>query len=309
MKLETTLASTQPIVFQQLHNSLKHGRLGHAYLFEGPAKSELEQVALFLTQGFFCQNAQDGLPCGLCSNCQRIALKEHPDVLWVEPEGQTLKVEQIRQLQKEFGKSGLETTKRGFIICEADKMSIGAANSLLKFLEEPQMDSLAILTTEVLGKILPTIQSRVQILNLKPQAPQLIAKVLVEEHGLAVEEAKLLSQLTHSVEEAVEFSQNQWFNEASNVLLAWVEKLLQGKTAAFVAVQTQLVPLFKEKEQQALAFDLIFLGIHQGQVATNVKAQIAAIFLQAQQKLQSNVSLQNVLEQGTLKTFSILHVY
>ncbi|MCG4775196.1 AAA family ATPase, partial [Lawsonibacter sp. DFI.5.51] len=71
-------------------------------------------------------------------------------------------------LKAEFSKSGVETAKKVFLIQEADKMSTGAANSLLKFLEEPEGQILAILETTSLSRILPTIQSRCQTLHFQP---------------------------------------------------------------------------------------------------------------------------------------------
>ena len=63
----------------------------------------------------------------------------------VEPDGQTIKVDQIRQLQEEFSKSGFESRLKIFLLSQSEKMNTSAANSLLKFLEEPVGNFLAIL--------------------------------------------------------------------------------------------------------------------------------------------------------------------
>lgn len=139
MNQEINLAQMQPIVYQQLQRSFEHGRIAHAYLFEGEKGTGKHEVGIWLAQHLFCTQMKDNLPCGKCNNCQRIEKKEHPDVLVIEPEGQTIKVDQIRRLQTEFSRSGYESRKK-FLIKEAEKMNSSAANSLLKFLEEPPGD-------------------------------------------------------------------------------------------------------------------------------------------------------------------------
>ena len=167
MDQEFTLDQMQPIVYQQLQRSFWHGRLAHAYLFEGEKGTGKHEMGIWLAQHLFCTDMKNGLPCGTCNNCQRIQNQEHPDVLTIEPEGQTIKVDQIRRLQTEFSRSGYESRKKVFLVKEAEKMNSRAANSLLKFLEEPLGEFLAILETDSVGRILPTIQSRCQILHFQ----------------------------------------------------------------------------------------------------------------------------------------------
>ncbi|MEG2643785.1 MAG: DNA polymerase III subunit delta', partial [Enterococcus sp.] len=160
-KLETI----QPIVFRQLQNSFEHGRLAHAYLFEGDQGTGKAALALWFTKHLFCLDLQDNMPCEKCNNCLRINSREHPDVVEIEPDGQSIKVDQIRALQSELTKSGFESAKKVVIIHQAEKMNTNSANSLLKFLEEPPANFMIILETQSLGKILPTIRSRCQIIH------------------------------------------------------------------------------------------------------------------------------------------------
>ncbi|WP_071131826.1 hypothetical protein [Enterococcus timonensis] len=288
----------QPIIYQQLHNSLKHGRLFHAYLFEGEDSSELSKVALFLMQAFFCQNPQDFDPCGQCNNCTRIAQKEHPDVVWVEPTGATIKIDQIRQLQTEFGKSGMETNRRGFMIIDCEKMSVSAANSLLKFLEDPQNETLAILTTTAIGKVIPTILSRVQLMHVLPLSKSLLEKQLAK--TIPAENIPRLLFLTDSKEEAETMEADPWFQEASKLAESFGEQFTATSWDSFISVQTKLVPYFKEKKQQEFFFSLLLFEIHRQMLPALKKARSSEIILQAKHKWQSNVSFQNVLEQSVL---------
>lgn len=304
---ELFLQEYQPLVFAQLKKSIKHGRIAHAYLFEGDKGTGKHELSLWLAKRLFCTNVQEEAPCGTCSNCLRIAHGEHPDVIQIEPDGQMIKVDQIRQLQEEFSKSGFESRLKIFILSQADKMNNSAANSLLKFLEEPVGNFLAILETESLGRILPTIQSRCQIIHFSQLSKEKLQEKLQEE-GLSKETSRLLSHLTNSYHKAVEISQNEWFNETKDAVKRWVNYLLKKDPQAFIFVQKKLLGLAKEKNQQSEIFLLLLFYFQeerdrllaQGLWGKEINRAIEAA-LQAQKKLQANVSFQGVAEQFSVK--------
>lgn len=304
---ELFLQEYQPLVFAQLKKSIKHGRIAHAYLFEGDKGTGKHELSLWLAKRLFCTDVQEEAPCGKCSNCVRIAQGEHPDVIQIEPDGQIIKVDQIRQLQEEFSKSGFESRLKIFILSQADKMNNSAANSLLKFLEEPVGNFLAILETESLGRILPTIQSRCQIIHFSPLSKEKLQEKLQEE-GLSKETSRLLSHLTNSYHKAVEISQDEWFNETKDAVKRWVNYLLKKDPQAFIFVQKKLLGLAKEKNQQSEIFLLLLFYFQeerdrllaQGLWGKEINRAIEAA-LQAQKKLQANVSFQGVAEQFSVK--------
>ena len=304
---ELFLQEYQPLVFAQLKKSIKHGRIAHAYLFEGDKGTGKHELSLWLAKRLFCNDVQEEAPCGKCSNCVRIAQGEHPDVIQIEPDGQMIKVDQIRQLQEEFSKSGFESRLKIFILSQADKMNNSAANSLLKFLEEPVGNFLAILETESLGRILPTIQSRCQIIHFSPLSKEKLQEKLQEE-GLSKETSRLLSHLTNSYHKAVEISQDEWFNETKDAVKRWVNYLLKKDPQAFIFVQKKLLGLAKEKNQQSEIFLLLLFYFQeerdrllaQGLWGKEINRAIEAA-LQAQKKLQANVSFQGVAEQFSVK--------
>ncbi|MGC6769503.1 DNA polymerase III subunit delta' [Enterococcus sp. LJL51] len=310
MKEYQQLEQQQPLLYKQLQNSFKHGRIAHAYLFEGDAGTGKRAFALWLTKKIFCTNIIEDNPCNQCSNCLRINAGEHPDVLLVAPEGQTIKVDQIRQLKSEYSKSGIETKQKVFIIEQAEKMSIGAANSLLKFLEEPEGQVTALLETESIGKILPTIQSRCQILHFQPLDGKKMVGLLKAE-GVGEKTAVLLASLTNSLEKAVEISRDEWFNEAREIIEQWFDYLVKDDLQAFIYVQKRMLKVFKEKEQQKLGFDLL-LAYYRGQLTkiltekrskTEIRqtAQRVELILDAYRKWEANVSWQSVCEQLVIR--------
>lgn len=302
-------AALQPAVFRQLKNTLKHQRLSHAYLFEGDAGTGKRAAAQWLAQAFLCLDPQpDGSPCGVCANCRRIAAGEHPDVQTVAPSGLSIKVEQIRQVKRELSKAGMESAKKVIVIESCDKMSASAANSLLKFIEEPLFEVLIVFETDHLAQVLPTIRSRCQILHFLPLAPAKLEARLVNE-DVSPEAARVLAHLGVSFAAAVELSKQEWFNEARNVVPHWVKLLEKNDPQAFVYVQEKLVKLFSDRPSQEIALDLVLYAL--GQVfsasLTGGKAQIAKAneqrlcILNAKNKLAANVNFQGILEQAAIE--------
>ena len=169
-----TLKRAQPRALRIIENSIKNNRLSHAYLFTGPKGTYKKEMAYHLAMSLYCQEAT---PCYKCPNCLAILENRHLNVHYIEPFGQTIKKEQIIALQEEFSKTSLLPGPRVYIINEADTMSSSAANSLLKFIEEPNGETYGILITEHKDNILSTIISRSMIITFD----ELDKKILKEE--------------------------------------------------------------------------------------------------------------------------------
>jgi DNA polymerase-3 subunit delta' len=302
------LQTIQPIVFRQLQNSFEHGRLAHAYLFEGDQGTGKAELALWFVKHLFCLNLQENMPCEKCNNCLRITSKDHPDVVEIEPDGQSIKVDQIRALQSELTKSGFESAKKVVLIHQAEKMNVNSANSLLKFLEEPPANFMIILETQSLGKILPTIRSRCQIIHFQALSTARLQSRL-EAEQIPAKTAKLLANLTNSYTKAVEISKDEWFNEARDVVIQWFNYLEKNDPQAFIYVQKKLTKTFKDKAQQQFAFEMLayFVKEKRDQIMkenqTNLENynHLLEEVLLASQKLEANVSFQNIAEQVTLR--------
>ncbi|MCZ2970043.1 hypothetical protein NYY93_23830, partial [Acinetobacter baumannii] len=121
----------------------------HAYLFNGEAGTLKKETALLFIKSLFCLENSEGIPCNDCRNCDRINNNIHPDVVIISPEeGGSIKKEQIQQLHKEITYTSTELSRKIYLIDRVEMLTTSAANSLLKFLEEPDGDTTAILVTE-----------------------------------------------------------------------------------------------------------------------------------------------------------------
>ena len=253
------LEELQPTVLRMIKNSLLKNRVAHAYLLEGMRGTGKREIGFLFTKSLFCTDPLEGYrPCESCHNCRRINHGNHPDVHIIEPDGLSIKVDQIRSLQAEFAKKGVESQRKVYLIEHADKMSTSAFNSLLKFLEEPGPGTVAFLLTEQPQQILPTILSRCQILTFSPLSPQSMIKELIE-NGVHTTKAPLLAQLTNSLDEALKLNGDDWFAQAQKIVVKLYEVLKKNPLEALVSLQEEWFHHFKDKEQINRGLDLLLL--------------------------------------------------
>ncbi|WP_135555166.1 DNA polymerase III subunit delta' [Paenibacillus cymbidii] len=220
---------------QVLQNALRGNRLSHAYIFSGPSGSGRKRTALKLAQAIYCTERTDDA-CGACLNCRKVEHGNHPDLYIVEPDGASIKIEQIRELQKKFAYRSTSALTKIYILQDADRMTVQAANSLLKFLEEPQTGALAILLTENGNALLPTIRSRAQWVAFVPPDRRTMADALLRE-GLSPAVVWPAVHLAAGVDAARELAQAEWFAEARNVVLQLAKEAATRFPEALLSVQ------------------------------------------------------------------------
>lgn len=154
-----------------LAQHVAQGRERHAYLFTGPSGVGRRTLALHLAQALNCtQPPIPGQPCRKCSTCKRIEKMHHPDLTVVEAEheGETLRIDQIRELQHTLSLAPYEGRYRVALVLRFEEAHISAANAMLKTLEEPPPQVIVILTARSAESLLPTIVSRAEVLKLRP---------------------------------------------------------------------------------------------------------------------------------------------
>lgn len=191
-----------------LRHGLETGLLSHAYIFTGPAHSGKMTLAINLAGALNCREADP--PCGECDSCRKVEDGKHADVNVIavddplnyeESEEKKQKTEiginRIRKAQHSASLPPLEGRCRVFIINRAELLSLEAANSLLKTLEEPEKNVVFILLTAN-EKLLPeTVVSRCQVIRLVPTPAAVIEDALINHRGVEPDRARLLASLSH----------------------------------------------------------------------------------------------------------------
>ncbi len=196
MSFKDVLGHEKTIEF--LKRAIHQDKVSHSYIFLGNEGIGKKWVALQFAKTLNCLEGaiEKGDACDHCLSCKKIDHHLHPDVLIIEPEGQTLKVDQVRQMQKELAYRPYEGQRRVCVLTAADRMAPNMSNILLKTLEEPPLHTVIILLANNPRLLLPTILSRCQPIHFHPLPLSLVTNWLVEQKGFKEEEAHLLASLS-----------------------------------------------------------------------------------------------------------------
>jgi DNA polymerase-3 subunit delta' len=213
MSFSEIIGQTAPV--SVLRRSLAAGRIAHAYIFNGTEGCGKKKTALAFVEAIFC-NGTDG--CGNCPSCRKVAALQHPDLHMVVPEGAGIKIEQVRDLQKELSFRPFEAQKKICIMEAADKLNPAAANAFLKTLEEPPGSALLILLTTNMEAVLPTILSRCQCLSFNPLSIEAIEEYL-RKTGVPAETARISASLAGgSLRKAIEISKEDSIQKRGDIM-------------------------------------------------------------------------------------------
>ncbi len=173
-----------------LKSAIARNRIAHAYLFYGIEGVGKKTVASVFARALNCSGEDP--PCDACPSCLRAEHNNHPDIVSIQAQGQSIKIEAIKEIRSKMAFRP-ENKKRVFILKEADKTTVPAANALLKTLEEPSPDNVLILTTARPHALPTTILSRCQSLSFAPLHDDEVSRYLQEKQGIEKNEAEELA--------------------------------------------------------------------------------------------------------------------
>jgi DNA polymerase III subunit delta' len=187
-----------------LRQHAARGDVRHAYLFCGPPGLGRRTLALRLAQALNCTKPiAAGIPCRACRDCKQIEAMQHPDMNIIQAqdtdglpkEGGTLKVDQVREVQRALSLKPYQSKFRVALFLRFQEANDNAANALLKTLEEAPAHAILLLTADTPEQLLPTIVSRCEILRLRPLPVGAIEADLIE-RGMDEERARLLAHIS-----------------------------------------------------------------------------------------------------------------
>lgn len=221
-----------------LQNALQSRKIAHAYLFVGPNGSGRREMAQIYAQALFCERGGNDA-CGDCLECRKVLHGNHPDLHTITPDGATVKIDQIRYLQKELSYRSVQSGYKVYIIEGAETMTIQASNSLLKFLEEPPSPVVAILLAPSAQAVLPTILSRSQLIAFSSGDREALEAELIKEG-----KPSLLSRAAVNLASGLQSSrvlvEQNWFADIRNVVIQLGKENPNRFTASLLQAQQQV---------------------------------------------------------------------
>ncbi|MEK3874500.1 MULTISPECIES: DNA polymerase III subunit delta' [unclassified Paenibacillus] len=304
---------------QLLQGGLRRNEISHAYIFSGPPGSGQMEMAMAFVQALFCTRGGDDA-CGECLECRKVLHGNHPDLFTVKPDGATIKIDQIRDLQRIFSYRSESGNPKAYIIDEAEKMTVQAANSLLKFLEDPPSPAVAILLSDNGRALLPTIQSRAQWVPFLPLNPERMLQILADE-GYPATLARSAVHLAAGLGPCRELIQQNWFAEIRNVVLQLGREIAGRGGSPLITVQQSLFKaglsdhldmlfslfhlwfkdmihaLYHKHDQVVFIDELEFISRHASSRSPQQWIEAMALAAESKKKLRQHMNAQLCVEQ------------
>lgn len=220
-----------------LQCAIQNSHIAHAYLFTGPEGVGKKQTALALAQYLNCTSPdlQTFVSCGRCPSCIQSISGSHPDLLILEPDGNSIKIEQIRTLLSKVSLRSYENTYKVVLINDAHLMTEQAANCLLKTLEEPTDNTVFLLITSQVQNLPVTILSRCQQISFNLLSPSMIQDILQKLHPERQSQIGLVTALAKgSVSTAENLLANEEIAEARQDFYNLLIRLAQSSPAQII---------------------------------------------------------------------------
>lgn len=227
----------QQFAKKYLSNSLKSNMISHAYMFEGPIGVGKDTLARELSRILL----------------EMENLFNSPDYIEITPDGNSIKIAQIRKMQSDILVKPYKSYKI-YVFDQAEKMTVEAQNALLKTLEEPPKYAIIILITNNKESLLDTIKSRCEIIKFTPIPMADIANYLVKT-GVDEKRASLLANFSRgSMQKAIELSESEDFYIMREEIQKYIETFLSGDLIDIMEIQNSVE---KYKDQIINVLDLM----------------------------------------------------
>lgn len=237
--------SDQAIAYKIFKNSISKNKLSHAYLINTNGYHKGFDFAKSFAKYLLCPNNETGNH--ECSVCHLIDNNSYSEFKVIEADGLWIKKEQTDELQEMFSMKSL-SGRKVYIINGVENLNISASNSILKFLEEPEEGIVAILITDNIYKVLGTIVSRCQVINLN--------NVQVKSDDMLLNVGNQLYNDSDKINEFVNDSES--INKIGYVI-DFIEYLYSNKLDTLVYINKYWNDFFKSKDDYLFAFNIMIM--------------------------------------------------
>lgn len=243
-------------VKELLKNSVKTNQTSHSYLFIGTEGIGKKQIAREFAKMLLC--VEEEKYGNKCKSCIEFDTQNNPDFMEIEPDGNSIKIEQIRNLQRKVVEKPIISNKKVYLINDSDKMTQEAQNCLLKTLEEPPEFVTIILVGANENSFLSTIKSRCMILHFEEIPDKQIQDFLTENYGITIQSENMLKTFQGSIGKAIELKDKQeQYQAIENLILN-----LESKDELEILKQAEIFSGAKEDIQDMLDYcNLLFLTL------------------------------------------------
>ena len=247
------LQENQPKFYNLIKNEFIQNKIPHAFLLVG---NNTKVPLNYLAMSLICDET---LACEKCNDCRKVLENKYGDIIRYDGKETSIKKGDIEYIQDTFKKSSLEGKAKIYIIENIESATKEAMNTLLKMLEEPTSGIYAIFSTNNISRVLPTILSRCQVIDIKADSKEVIYKALIKSN-IPEEAAKILTYLSASEEEAKNLYDER-FEYMQTEVINFIEDLYTKRMNLIINVQTNLLKNYKERDDIKLFLNMLVLAM------------------------------------------------
>ena len=247
------IEKNQPIFYNLIKNEFSQQRIPHAFLLIG---NNTNIPLTYLAMSLICDET---LACENCNDCRKVKENKYSDIIRFNGKDNSIKKGNIELIQDTFKKSSLEGKAKIYIIENIEYATKEAMNTLLKMLEEPTEGIYAIFTANNASRVLPTILSRCQVIDIKPDSKEVIIGALCQD-GITKESAHILAYLAPSIEEAKTLYDER-FEYMQLQVINFIEDLFLKRANLIINTQTNLLKKYKERDDIKLFLNMLVLAM------------------------------------------------
>ncbi|SNR35259.1 DNA polymerase III subunit delta' [Actinomadura mexicana] len=248
MSVWDDLVGQETVIAQLSSAAGRTGGLAHAWLFTGPPGSGRVTAARAFAAALQCTETPRG--CGHCASCHQVLQGTHADVEVVRPQGLSFGIRDARALVLRASSSPSGSAQQIVLFEDADRATEGAANALLKAIEEPPPRTVWLLCTPSPEDLLVTIRSRCRLVTLQTPPIAAIADFLVQRDGVERDTAEVVARAAQGhISRARRLASDPRMRRVREQVVA-VPRRLTGVSAAVAAAETLVSAAKAERDAQ-----------------------------------------------------------
>lgn len=283
-----------------LNNTIKLKSVAHSYMFVGQEGIGKQKFAIEFAKMILCLN-ENKENCSNCEACIKFNSSNHPDFIKIEPDGNFIKIAQMREMQEGIYKKPILSNNKVFIINNADRMTEEAQNSLLKTLEEPPEYVTIILIVSNENMMLNTIKSRCLKVYFNNISNTEMEKYIREKDLNLEINNNMLDMCNGSFSKLEAISENfEKYIEVENL----IENIIDRKTSIIdIFNQSEFLYKFKENIQELLEYMIVLLynKIKENCTYVNKYSYMIKIIEETRKKLKFNSNYDMCIDDMLLK--------
>lgn len=239
----------QKVACNIIKNSIKNNTCSHAYLINTNGFNKGFDFTKAIAKSLLCPcNYSNFEKCVGCTQCKMIDDNCFPELQIIESDGVWIKKEQTDKLQADFSKKSINSSRKVYIINGVENLNVSASNSILKFLEEPEDGIIALLITDNIYKVLNTIVSRCQVINLN--------KIITRNDDMIL---NIANNLFNSDDKIQSFIANEDSRILINHVIDFLVYLEKNKLDTIIYINDLWNQFFSSKDEYLIGFDIMIM--------------------------------------------------